>query len=141
MLGFTPNFEHLDDELEIVASPQHIRVSKHQIKQTKQTNSHSQAQLQSIPNLNGVNFQAMIQDFLFSHRTAFFSLNSLGSDNVLLQQSNRLKFHLILVLHKICQSGGGNFEHLSDCQSRGILELVCCKKRQKKSQPRNWFGE
>ena len=27
MLGFTPNFEHLDDELEIVASPQHIRVS------------------------------------------------------------------------------------------------------------------
>ena len=26
MLGFTPNFEHLDDELEIVASPQHIRV-------------------------------------------------------------------------------------------------------------------
>jgi len=26
MLGFTPNFEHLDDELEIVASPQHIRM-------------------------------------------------------------------------------------------------------------------
>ena len=26
MLGFTPNFEHLDDELEIVASPQTIRV-------------------------------------------------------------------------------------------------------------------
>ena len=26
MLGFTPNFEHLDDELEIVASPQHIWV-------------------------------------------------------------------------------------------------------------------
>ena len=21
------------------------------------------------------------------------------------------------------------------------LELVCCKKQQKKSQPRNWFGE
>ena len=27
MLGFTPDFEHLDDELEIVASPQTIRVS------------------------------------------------------------------------------------------------------------------
>ena len=26
MFGFTPNFEHLDDELEIVASPQHIRM-------------------------------------------------------------------------------------------------------------------
>ena len=28
MLGFTPDFEHLDDELEIVASPQTIRVSR-----------------------------------------------------------------------------------------------------------------
>jgi hypothetical protein len=23
----------------------------------------------------------------------------------------------------------------------GTLELSCCKKQQKKSQPRNWFGE
>ena len=27
------------------------------------------------------------------------------------------------------------------CKVCGVIELSCCKKRQKKSQPRSWFGE